>query len=750
MAKNQKKVVKEQFDETIINVDYSEEMRKSYVDYALSVITDRALPDVRDGLKPVHRRILYGMKELGLKNSLPYKKSARIVGEVMGKYHPHGDASIYDAMAHMAQDWYYIYPLVDGHGNFGSIEGDEQAASRYTEARLSKISEELFLQDLEKGVVPFVPNFDDNEKEPTVLPVKIPNLLLSGTEGIAVGMASKIPTHNLGEIVDGTIAVMDKPSIGMDELIKVIKGPDFSTGGIIANTNDLKSIYESGTGKIRVRGKYHTETVGADRVNIVITEIPFTMIGSIERFLENIATLVCDKTLQDVSNIKNFSDKDGIRIVIETKKGADIDYIVNVLYKKAKFEDTFGYNAMAICNGNPCQLSLKDILTEFIVFNKENYRTKYTYLLEREEQQKEVREGLIEAVDCVDLIIEVLRGSTKVVDAKNCLMFGNTSGIKFKTKTSEKKAQSLSFTELQATAILEMKLQRLVGLEILSLQKELEQNIKNIEQYSSYLKSSTKMKNKIKKDLLEIKEKYGIPRKTELRNENEVLLDNAQVKEEQGYILIDKFGYTKTIDNATYERNADTISAYKYCIKMSNMDKLCVFTDSGKCHFVKGIDIPQCKYKDKGEMLGKLSNYDSHENIIFIAPFSQIENEKLVFVNEFGMCKIVSGQDFVATKRTVDATKKDSGKVVYIEKISAESDMCIKTKDGMFIRFKISEISEMKKTSVGVRGIKLKNDDVVVSAKIGTTKAEIDGISFTAIKLTKRDGVGIKKSLTSS
>jgi len=750
MAKSTKNTDKiKTIKEDIINVDYSDEMRTSYLDYSMSVITDRAIPDVRDGLKPVHRRILYGMKELGLKHNLPYKKSARIVGEVMGKYHPHGDSSIYDAMAHMAQDWCYIYPLVDGHGNFGSIEGDEQAASRYTEAKLSRIAEELYLQDLEKGVVEFVPNFDDNEKEPVILPVKIPNLLISGTEGIAVGMASKMPTHNLGEVVDGVIAVLDNPKITTKELLKYIKGPDFATGGIIANAKDLVSIYETGAGKIRVRGKVTTETLSNGRVNIVITEIPYTMIGAIDKFMDAVAALVHTRATQDITDIKNFSGKEGIRIVIETKKGANIDRVISMLYKKAKLEDVFGYNAMAISNGLPKQFSLIEIIKEFNEFNSINYTKRYQYLLEKENIAREVKEGLVRAIDCVDLIIEVLRGAKKVADAKECLMHGKTDNITFKTKTAEKQASKLNFTERQTDAILEMKMQRLIGLEILTLQKELAQHIKNINEYSALLNSKVKMKNRIKNDLLEIKAKYALPRKTKLLNEDEVVIEKDKIVEEDMYVVIDKFGYTKALDKATYERNIDMISSFKYCVEMKNTDKLCIFTDTGKCHFVKGTEIPFGKFKDKGSMLDSISNYASSENILLLAPFSAIEKSKMFFGDANGMVKIVEGSEFVATKRTVDSTKKSDVKLVAVNIINKETDVSMKTNNGMYIRFKLSEVSEMKKASVGVRGIKLKNGDTVTDVVIGVGKDTIGDVVFTSIKLTKRDGVGTKKSLTS-
>lgn len=739
-------MMKKEIKSKIITTEYSEEMKKSYIDYAINVITDRALPDVRDGFKPVHRRILWAMSELGLRHGLQYKKSARIVGEVMGKYHPHGDASIYDAMVHMAQDWCYIYPLVNGHGNFGSIEGDEQAASRYTEAKLSEIADELYLKDLEKGVVEFVKNFDDNEIEPTVLPVKIPNILLNGTEGIAVGMASKIPTHNFGEIVDALICVMDNPKVKDDDLCKIIKGPDFATGGIIANAKELPEIYKTGSGKIRVRGKATIENAGTNKKNIVITEIPYTMIGSIDKFMESVANLVHTKATQEIQDIKNFSGKEGIKIVIELKKDANAENVLNLIYKKAKLEDVYGYNAMVIVDGAPKQVSLKEILMIFSQFNRENYIKKYTYLLEKEMKQREIKEGLLKAIDCIDTIIEILRGAKKVTDAKECLMIGKIDNIIFKTKTAERQAKKLHFTEIQTNAILEMRLQRLVGLELNTLEKEFKEHEKNITEYSGLLKSDVKMKNRIKKDLLEIKTKYNKPRRTKITNENEIEIKKETFKEENITVLIDKFGYTKAIDEVTKERNEESLSEYKYCINMKNSDKICFFTDTGKCHFIKGIDIPVGKIKARGVMMNSLTHYSSDENILFVDTWENIKKKEFIFVNDEGMGKIVDGIEFEATKKSIDATKKSESKLVYVKTLQKESDIVLKTKNNMYIRFKLSEISKMKKTSVGVRCIKLKDDDIVVEVKTGVPRDKIGEIDFSSIKLTKRDGCGTKKS----
>ena len=466
--------------EQIIRTEYSEVMQKSYIDYAMSVIIARALPDVRDGLKPVQRRTLYDMHELGIRYDKPYRKCARIVGDTMGKYHPHGDSSIYDALVVMAQEFKKGLPLVDGHGNFGSIEGDGAAAMRYTEARLQKITQEAYLADLDKDVVDFVPNFDETEKEPEVLPVKVPNLLVNGAEGIAVGMATSIPPHNFGEVIDGVKAYMKNPDITTEEMMKYIKGPDFPTGGIVTNQDELLSIYETGIGKIKVRGKVEIEAVKGGKERLIITEIPYTMIGAnIGKFLNDVYSLVETKKTNDIVDISNQSSKEGIRIVIELRKGADAQNLCNLLYKKTKLEDTFGVNMLAVADGRPETLGLVPIIRHHVKFQYELATRKYKTLLAKELDKKEIQEGLIRACDVIDLIIEILRGSRNIKDAKNCLMNGVTENIKFKTKESEKKASKLNFTERQATAILEMRLYKLIGLEVEALMDEHNTTLKN-------------------------------------------------------------------------------------------------------------------------------------------------------------------------------------------------------------------------------------------------------------------------------
>ena len=457
--------------DNIIRTDYAEIMQKSYIDYAMSVIISRALPDVRDGLKPVQRRTLYDMYELGIRYDRPYRKCARIVGDTMGKYHPHGDSSIYDALVVMAQEFKKGRTLVDGHGNFGSIEGDGAAAMRYTEARLEKLTQEVFLEDLDKNVVDFMPNFDETEKEPVVLPVRIPNLLVNGADGIAVGMATSIPPHNLGEVVDAVKAYMKNNDISTRGLMRYLKGPDFPTGGIVVNKDDLVKIYESGTGKLRIRGRVEIEKLKGGRQQLVITEIPYTMIGAnIGKFLNDIATLVETKKTTDIVDISNQSSKEGIRIVLELKRDADVENLTNMLYKKTRLEDTFGVNMLAVADGRPETMGLKRIIEAHVDFQFYMATRKYKTLLKKEQDKKEIQEGLIKACDVIDLIIEILRGSQNVKDAKACLMNGETENIKFKSSISKKMAGMLRFTERQATAILEMRLYKLIGLEIEALQ----------------------------------------------------------------------------------------------------------------------------------------------------------------------------------------------------------------------------------------------------------------------------------------
>ena len=519
-------------EEKIIKTEYSEVMQKSFIDYAMSVIIARALPDARDGLKPVQRRVLYDMHELGIKYDKPYRKSARIVGDTMGKYHPHGDSSIYDALVVMTQDFKKGLPLVDGHGNFGNIEGDGAAAMRYTEARLEKITQDAFLSDLDKDVVDFVPNFDETEKEPGVLPAKFPNLLVNGSEGIAVGMATSIPPHNLGEVIDAVKAYMLDESITTEGLMKYIKGPDFPTGGIVINKDELKEIYETGVGKIKVRGKVDIEKGKGGKTNVVISEIPYPMIGAnISKFLMDAAALSETKKTQDIVDISNQSSKEGIRIVIELRRDADVDNFVNMLYKKTRLEDTFGVNMLAIANGRPEVMSLKQIIQHNVDFQFQVATRKYTTLLAKEREKKEIQEGLIKACNVIDLVIEILRGSKDRNMAKACLVEGKVDGIKFRSKESKIMAAQLRFTEKQANAILEMRLYKLIGLELEALINEHEETMANIYRYEDILDRRDSMAQVIINELEQLRREFAGKRKTVIENAEEAVYVEKKAEE---------------------------------------------------------------------------------------------------------------------------------------------------------------------------------------------------------------------------
>ena len=743
--------------EKIIKTEYSEEMQKSYVNYSMSVITARAIPDARDGLKPVQRRVLYDMSELRLNHDKPHRKSARIVGDTMGKYHPHGDSSIYETLVVMSQVFKKGMPLVNGHGNFGSIEGDGAAAMRYTEARLEKFAEEVYLKDLDK-TVDFVPNYDETEKEPEVLPVRVPNLLINGAEGIAVGMSTSIPPHNLGEVIDAVQAYIDNPEISTRELMEYMPGPDFPTGGIIANKSSLPEIYETGSGKIKLRGKIEVELGKrkADKDKLVITEIPYTMIGAgINKFLVDVADLVESKKLTDVVDISNQSNKEGIRIVLELKKDADVERIRNILYKKTKLEDTYGVNMLAIVNGRPETLTLKGILKNYLDFQYQNATRKYHALLDKELEKKEIREGLIKACDIIDLIIAVLRGSKNLKDAKACLMTGDTANIKFRVKGFEEDAKQLNFTEKQATAILEMRLYKLIGLEILALQKEYKETLAKIAEYERILGSRKAMDEVIKSDLAAIKEEFATPRRTLIEDGKEAVYDETAVAVSEIAFVMDRFGYCKVMDKSTYDRNRETVeSENSHVITCLNTDKICIFTNTGNLHQVKAADIPYGKLRDKGTPVDNLSKFDgTKEHIVFLCSAEAMKGQKFLFATKQALVKIVPGEEFETNNRTVAATKLlDEDEVACVKMMNGETDIVLQTSNDVFLRFMLEEIPEMKKNSRGVRGIKLAvgeelenvyllGDDPVIEYK----KKEVH---LNRLKIGRRDGKGSKVRLS--
>lgn len=738
----------------IIRTEYSDLMKKSYIDYAMSVIIARALPDVRDGLKPVQRRTLYDMYELGIRYDKPYRKCARIVGDTMGKYHPHGDSSIYEALVVMAQDFKKGMTLVDGHGNFGSIEGDGAAAMRYTEARLEKLTQEVFLSDLDKDIVDFVPNFDETEKEPSVLPVRIPNLLVNGAEGIAVGMATSIPTHNLGEVIDAVKAYMKNDEISTKQLMRYVKGPDFPTGGIVINKDELPEIYESGTGKIKLRGKVEIEEMKGGRKRLVITEIPYTMIGAgIGKFLNDVIGLVESKKTSDITDVSNQSSKEGIRIVIELKKGADVENLTNMLYKKTRLEDTFGVNMLAVANGRPETMGLKQIIEHHVDFQFELATRKYKTLLKKEQDKKEIQEGLIKACDVIDLIIEILRGSQSVKDAKECLTKGVTENIKFKSGISRKMAAMLRFTERQATAILEMRLYRLIGLEIEALVKEHEETLKNIARYEDILNNYDSMAEVIIQDLDKIKEEFGRKRRTVIENGEEAVYEEKKIEEQDVIFLMDRFGYARTIDVSTYERNKEAAdSENKIIISCKNTGKICLFTNTGKMHQIKVLDLPFGKFRDKGVPVDNVSNFDStKEEAVYLCDAEQMRYAKLLFATKQGMVKKVDGAEFQVAKRTIAATKlQEDDQVVSVQVITDNQNVVLQTREGYFLRFMAEEVSEKKKGAIGVRGIRLKKKDELEHVYLfeeGTEAKAKYGekeVTLNRLKMAKRDGNGTK------
>ena len=740
--------------ENVIPTDYAEVMQKSYIDYAMSVIISRALPDVRDGLKPVQRRTLYDMYELGIRYDRPYRKCARIVGDTMGKYHPHGDSSIYEALVVMAQDFKKGKTLVDGHGNFGSIEGDGAAAMRYTEARLEKLTQDVFLEDLDKNVVDFMPNFDETEKEPVVLPVRIPNLLVNGADGIAVGMATSIPPHNLGEVVDAVKAYMKNNDISVKGLMRYLKGPDFPTGGLVVNKDDLLKIYETGTGKLRVRGKVETVKLKGGRQQLVITEIPYTMIGAnIGKFLNDIASLVENKKTTDIVDISNQSSKEGIRIVLDLKRDADVENLTNMLYKKTKLEDTFGVNMLAVADGRPETLSLKQVIEHHVDFVFDVTTRKYTTLLNKEQEKKEIQEGLIKACDVIDLIIEILRGSKNREQVKKCLVDGVTEGIKFKGKVSEKVAQKLRFSEKQAAAILDMRLYKLIGLEIEALQADYAETMKNIALYEDILNNYDSMAEVIMKDLDQIKKEYGTKRRTVIENAEEVVYEEKKMEEMEVTFLMDRFGYMRIIDKSAYERNKEAANAEnKYVFNCMNTDKICIFTDNGKMHSIKVADIPLVRFRDKGMPADNLSNYDSaQERMLYVAPLASIKENTLLFVTAASMCKLVSGAEFDVAKRTIVSTKlAEEDSLIFVGSADEMEQVVLQSEGGYFLRFQKQDISSMKKTSIGVRGMKLAEGDKLDHAYLLESRQEYT-ITYhdkpyvlNKVKLSKRDSKGTK------
>lgn len=742
--------------EQILTTEFSEEMQKSYLDYSMSVITSRAVPDIRDGLKPVQRRVLYDMNELHANHDRPTYKSARICGDTMGKYHPHGDSSIYDTLVVMAQDFKRMQPVVHGQGNFGSIEGDSAAAPRYTEAKLEKFTDDCMLADLDT-MVPFQPNYDETLREPVVLPARIPYFLLNGSEGIAVGMTTSTPSHNLGEIIDLILAYLRNPAMETADMMQYLKGPDFPTGGIIANKSELVDIYRSGTGRLKLRGKLQFEKKEgrSDRDKLVVTEIPYTMIGQgIMKFMQDVAQLVEDKILPEIVDISNQSDKNGIRIVLELKAGADIERIQNILYKKTRLEDTFGVNMLAIHEGRPETMTLRGILKAYLKFQYEILTNKYQNLLEKELARKEIQDGLIKAVDLIDAIIALLRNSKSQADAKQALMNGEIAGIKFRERDREfmSTIETFHFTERQAQAILDMRLSKLIGLELIELKKQHAETLRNIKEYRGILGSRERMNEVLSEDLMMIKAAYAVPRRTVLEDGKEAVFNENEVQEISCYYIQDKFGYCKLMDEATYQRNQEAVeSDNRFVLKCKNTDRVLLFTDKGNMHQIKCQDVPLGKFKDKGVPIDNISKYNANqEEIIYANVKSALAGKTLIFATRDAMVKLVETSEFETANKLVAATKLGEGdRLIEIREMAYETDIVFETHDGYFLRCSLSDIPLQKKNSKGVIGIRLgKCDTLDHFYLLGTEPVEITyrkkPLSLNRLKLAGRAGKGTK------
>jgi DNA gyrase subunit A len=731
--------------EKIQPVEIEEEIKYSYLDYAMSVIVSRALPDVRDGLKPVQRRVLYTMYELGLLHNRPYKKCARIVGETLGKYHPHGDAAVYDTLVRLAQDFTMRYPLVDGQGNFGSIDGDSPAAMRYTEARLSAIAEEM-LQDIEKNTVDFRPNFDETLKEPEVLPTILPNLLVNGSSGIAVGMATNIPPHNLNEIVDGLIALLKNPDLPVEKLMKYVKGPDFPTGGIIVGLSGIKEAYTTGKGRIIVRAKASIENYKG-RSRIVITEIPYQVNKA--SLIEKIAELVQERKIEDISDIRDESDKDGMRIVIELRRDAQPEVVLNNLYKHTNLQTTFGVIMLALVNGVPKILNLKEMMNEFINFRLNVIVRRTKFELDDAEKRAHILEGLKIALDNIDEIVELIKKSKDPETAKVNLM------KKFK------------LSEIQAKAILDMRLQRLTGLERSKVESEYKETIKLIEKLKSILRSKELQKELIHEELLKLKEKYGDERRTLIIEGEEDFSVEDLIAEEDVVITITHNGFIKRYPVSGYRRQSRggkgiTAAVTKdddfieHMFVASTHHYIIFFTDKGKAYSLKVHEIPEGSRASRGRSISHLIKKDADEKITaFVAVKEFSENLFVTMVTKMGLVKKVPLMEFATTRKTglIAITLNRGDRLVDARLTDGGQDLIIGTKKGMAIRFNEKDIRPMGRQAAGVRGIKLEKDDEVIGMiavkRSGTTILVVTEKGFgkrsdlTDYRITHRGGKGI-------
>ena len=733
-------------NDNIITIDLEEKMKESYLDYSMSVIVSRALPDVRDGLKPVHRRILYGMEGLGLDPNKPTRKSARVVGDVMGKYHPHGDSAIYDALVRLAQDFSTRYPLVQGQGNFGSVDGDDPAAMRYTEVRMSKIAKEM-LRDINKDTVDFMPNFDEEEKEPTVLPARFPNLLVNGSNGIAVGMATNMAPHNLNEAIDASIAYMKNPEITIEDLNKIIKGPDFPTGAKILGKNGIREAYKTGRGKVKLRGIAKIEPFKKNRERIIVTEIPYQVNKA--RLIEKIADLVKDKRIDGISDIRDESDRKGMRIVIEIKRDYNANIVLNNLYKYTQLETTFGIINLALVDGIPKILTLKELIKYYIDHQKEVVTRRTQFDLDRAKARKHIVEGLIIAIDNIDEIIKIIRSSYDDAEIKGIFL------------------ERFGLTDLQSQAILDMRLKRLSGLEIEKLNaenKELEQTITYL---LSILNSEEKLISLIEEELNEIKEKYGDKRRTKIvKDEGEIDIEEL-IEKEDILITLTNDGYIKRLPVDTYRvqnRGGKGISAantkeddyIKRIMTTNTHEDLLFFTSLGRVYSLKGYEIPEGSRTSRGQAIINILSLNSGEKITEIMTLSELkEDDQIVLQTRKGKIKKTDAKNFKSIQRNgiIAIGLEENDKLISARHIEKEEELIISTKDGMTIQFNTKDVRSMGRQARGVRAIRLNKDDQVVAMNIKGSETYLlvvteNGFgkktSFNNFKNQSRGGKGIK------
>ena len=732
-------------NEKIVPVFIEQEMKTSYLNYAMSVIVGRALPDVRDGLKPVHRRILFAMHDLGMKHNTPYKKSARIVGECLGKYHPHGDAAVYDTLVRMAQDFSMRYPLIDGQGNFGSVDGDSPASMRYTEARLDGIADEM-IRDIDKNTVDFAPNFDETLEEPTLLPATLPGLLCNGSSGIAVGMATNIPPHNLTEVADGISAVLDNPEVTTKELMKLVKGPDFPTGATICGTEGIKSAYETGRGLLKIRAQASVEEIKNNRQAIIISEIPYQVNKA--NLIENIADLVNEKKIEGISDVRDESDKDGMRVVIDLKRDVNAQVVMNLLYKHTQMQTTFGIIFLALVNGSPKVLTLKEIIQEYILHRKEIILRRTRFDLDKAKDRAHIVEGLKKAVDILDKIIKTIRKSKNPPEAKAALI------------------EQFEFSDRQAQAILEMQLQKLTGLEIHKLEEEFKELMKKIEYLESVLKSEKKVFEIIKDELEKLKEKYGDERRTEIARSIDTELEIEDlIADEDVVVTISHQNYVKRLPVTTYRkqrRGGVGVGSggveedfVEHLFVASTHDNLLLFTSRGKAFMIRVHEIPQASRISKGKFVSNFVSLAQGEKITSYIPVRKFEEGKyLVMSTSLGQIKKCDLTDFENTRRNgilaIGLDPKDE--LIACELTDGKQEIFLATRKGKAIRFPESFVRSMGRGAGGVRGINLEPKDYVIGMEVVDKNATLLSVTekgfgkrskIDEYRVTSRGGKGV-------